>query len=63
MKIKVTDHGTVVGFTPLDKEAVKFLRNVGASPYQFMGDSLYIDHRVAQDFIAQSADDGVEYSR
>jgi hypothetical protein len=61
MKIEVTDHGSVWQFRPLDKEASDFLRNVGAEGWQFMGETLCIDHRPARAFIEQASADGVEF--
>jgi hypothetical protein len=61
--IEVSDHGTVVGFFPKTKDADELLHSVGASSYQWMGNTLYMDHRVAQDFIAQVSEEGGRFVR
>ncbi len=50
--IFIRDEGTVVAFT-LSTEAAAdwFNDHVEAEPYQWLGDTLYVDHRLATDLI------------
>ena len=59
--LAVSDHGTVVGFSPKSEAADELLHSLGASAYQWMGNTLYMDHRVAQDFIAQVSEEGGKF--
>ena len=61
MQIQVHNHGSVLGFTPLDQEATDFLRYVHTEAWQWMGDTLWIDHRPARAFVAQACEEGVEF--
>ena len=45
---QVTDHGTVVGFTPLTEEAQEFLdEKVHIEDWQWFGRQFCVDHRPA----------------
>lgn len=61
MTIQVSNHGTVIGFTPLDEEGRSFLADVGAEAWQFLGSTLVLDHRVAHDFITLAKEEGIEF--
>lgn len=57
--VLVQDLGTVWRFTPGNPYADEFLHDVGQS-WQFWGDSLIVDHRVAAQFAATLLVDGWE---
>lgn len=48
----IRDEGTVVMFTPVSEAAKNFLRdNVQSEPWQWMGESLCVDHRPARELL------------
>ena len=52
MDIIITDRGWLVGFTPLSTPAQEwFADNVGSEPWQWMGPTLWVDHRPAQQLL------------
>lgn len=61
MKVQLTDNGTTWGFRPLDDEARDKLHNIGAEPWQFLGSTLCVDHRPAQQLVEVLSDEGVEF--
>ncbi len=61
MQIQLTDNGSTWSFRPLDNDAKEMLQSIGAEPWQFLGDTLVVDHRPAQQLVQQLADDGVEF--
>jgi len=47
--VDINDQGSIVGFTPRTEAArTWFDENVESEPWQWMGPSLYVDHRPAQ---------------
>lgn len=53
MNITITDHGTIVLFTPLDAGAREWLEdNVHAEPWQWLDGALAVDHRMAGPLVA-----------
>jgi hypothetical protein len=59
--VVVRNEGTVVMFTPLTREAKIFIKlKVDAEPYQFMGESLVVEHRFAESLIVGMQDDGLD---
>ena len=47
---QINDQGSIVGFTPLTEAAQAFLDdNVEYEPWQIMGNTLWVDHRYADD--------------
>lgn len=49
---RIRNEGTVVMFTPMTEAARQFLRDkVQSESWQWMGDSLCVDHRVAWDLL------------
>jgi hypothetical protein len=61
MQIEITDNGSTWSFRPLDDEAREFLHSIGADNWQFLGDTMVVDHRLAPRLVEQFADDGVEF--
>jgi hypothetical protein len=58
--VSITDHGSVVGFTPLTPEAKTwFDKNVASEGWQWMGSTLYVDHRMADDLAAGLENEGM----
>ena len=57
---KIKDEGTVVIFTPLTLAAEAFLERCDAERWQFMGVSLVVDHRPAQNLIEIIRSEGLE---
>lgn len=53
MKVDIDREGSIVLFTPLDAEAREWFEdNVSAEPWQWMGATLAVDHRMAKELIA-----------
>jgi len=49
---RIRNEGTVVMFTPLTESARNFLRdNVESESWQWMGESLCVDHRMAHELL------------
>ena len=60
----IDDQGTIVRLTPLSDGARQWLEdNVEAEPWQWLGRSLCIDHRYADDLISGAVADGLEVSQ
>jgi len=51
--VALYDSGSVIGFAPLTEAAQDwFRRNVETSEWQWLGDTLWVDQRLASDLIA-----------
>lgn len=51
-EFSITDHGTLVGFTPLTPDAKAWIDdNVISEAHNWMGSTLYVEHRYANDLI------------
>lgn len=58
--VVVTYHGSVVGFLPLTPNGKEwFAENVAAEGWQYIGSTLYVDHRPAESLIAALTDNGL----
>lgn len=58
--VSVTDNGSVVGFTPNTTEAKSwFNENVQSEGWQWMGQTLWVDHRMAGDLMAGLEGEGM----
>lgn len=56
---RIESHGSVWGFTPLNDDARHFVRvAVETESWQWMGNSLILDHRVAVQFREQLIEEG-----
>jgi hypothetical protein len=57
--VRVNDEGSIVQFFPVTKEAFAwFKENVESEPWQWLGPSLCVDHRLAADLMTGLADAG-----
>lgn len=60
---RINDQGSVVGFTPVSQSAKEwFDENVQSEGWQWMGNTLYADHRMAQGLIEGIEAEGFEVS-
>jgi hypothetical protein len=60
MDIRVLDDGTVVGFQPLTESARDWVaKHVAAEPWQWMGEILWVDHRLANMLATGMAEAGL----
>ena len=60
MSVLVHDDGSVVGFTPTtDEERQWFEANVEAEPWQWLGGTLWVDHRYADELAEALAHEGL----
>ena len=58
----IIDHGTLVGFKPLNDEAQAWMdENVQSESWQFFGHSLMVDHRMAQGLVDLIEEEGFTY--
>lgn len=56
----VTDQGSVVGLTPNTEQARVWLdENVQSEGWQWLGHTLWIDHRMAENILAGVTDEGL----
>lgn len=53
----IRDHGTIVTFTPISEAALEFMRDVDSEPWQWLGPTLCVDHRMAQPLVDAIAHD------
>jgi len=52
MNVQIYYEGTLIGFRPLDAEtAAWFADNVISEPWQWLGPTLWVDARYAQDIV------------
>jgi len=59
--IRIHDDGTVVGFTPLTDAARDWIdENVESESWQWLGETLFVDHRMARPLAHGMAADGLE---
>lgn len=58
--LKVTDHGSVVQFFPLTDAGEAFLKNIHTEGWQWMGNSLVVDHRAARNVVEAIINEGLE---
>ena len=59
--VRLSDEGSLIGFTPISEAAQDWFRlHVEAEDWQWMGDTLWIDHRFARDLMQGIVDDGLE---
>ena len=59
-QVEITDHGSVVTFTPLTQEAKDwFAENVASEGWQWLGPALGVDHRFATDLTSGLEDAGL----
>jgi hypothetical protein len=59
----VTDHGTLVAISPLTDTAREWIdENVVSEGWQWMGGSLFVEHRYAEDLVSGMVDAGLEYN-
>lgn len=59
--VRLIDEGTLIGFTPLTEVAQDWFRlNVESEDWQWMGNTLWVDHRLARDLMQAVVDEGLE---
>lgn len=59
--VSVMDEGTLVGITPLSDEARAWVKeHVQSEPWQWLGPTLWADHRMAQSLLNGMEADGLE---
>jgi hypothetical protein len=59
---RINDQGSLVGFTPLSGAAQVFLEDqVEAESWQFLGSTLWVDHRMATGLIEALDVNGLSY--
>lgn len=57
--IRVTREGTIWTFTPLNEDARRFFReHLQTEPWQWLGESLCVDHRPAMELHQHLIDEG-----
>lgn len=60
MDIKIHNEGTIVGFAPLSEHGQEWMdANLQAEPWQLIGHTLWVDHRLAQPIIDGMTEDGL----
>ncbi len=60
---RISDHGSVIGITPLSDLARAWIdENVASEPWQWRGGVLCIEPRCARDLVAGIAAEGFEIS-
>ena len=48
--IRIRDQGTLIGFEPVSDEAIEWINdNVFSEPWQWLGPTLWVEHRLAQE--------------
>lgn len=58
--ISVVDQGSVIGFSGVSEDGGAFLLEaLDSEPWQWMGETLWVDHRVAQGVIGAIDDAGL----
>jgi hypothetical protein len=55
--IQVTNCGTVWQFRPLDDAGREFIDSLGTESWQFLGNTLVVDHRMARDMVERFQDE------
>jgi hypothetical protein len=59
-QVDIIDQGTLVGFSPRTEEAKQwFADNVASEGWQWMGSTLWVDHRMAGPLIDGLAGEGL----
>ena len=57
--MKIKDDGSVVLFTPGNDQEMKFMKEaLDTEPWQWLGKSLVVDHRYAEDLVELFAEEG-----
>jgi hypothetical protein len=63
MDIQLIDGGSVVGFFPLTETGMAWLTdNTQAEGWQWLGNVLYVEHRLAADIIEGAGNDGISFA-
>lgn len=58
--IEITNHGSIVGFRGLSEAGKTFLRDeVSSEGWQWLGDSLNVDHRMAEGLVEAIQNEGL----
>jgi hypothetical protein len=58
---RITDDGSVVGFKPVSEAALDWINeNVESEPWQWLGNALWVDHRMAQPLLDGIIEAGFE---
>jgi hypothetical protein len=62
--IRILDEGTLVGFKAISDEASDWIHeNVHSEPWQWLGGTLWVDHRFAPMLLDGIAEAGFEVAR
>lgn len=58
--VEVINHGTIVSFIPLTPDGRGWIQQLQTEPWQWLGNSLNVDHRNAGNIVEAMVEDGLE---
>ncbi len=60
MDVRIVDDGSVIGLTPLTPAAQEFFDTIETESWQWMGPTLWVDHRTVEALVVGMLSEGLE---